>query len=95
VADAAEPVGAGSLQSFQHGLNSVTQIQVGVSYDGGSGASRAVHSVGASGGDTLDEFNLAYGFHLFRAGGPVHRPGLNKHGRSHIVAAVHVVGQFV
>ena len=65
------------------------------SANGMYGPGRAAAAIVGHANLNLGEFNLAYGFHLLRAGRPVHGPGLNKHCRSHVVATVHVIGQFV
>ena len=95
VADAPEPVGAGGLESFQDRLNAVAQVQVGVAHDGRRGPAGPVESRGAGGGQTLDKLDLAHGLHLVRSAGAVHGAGLDEYGRSDVVAAVHVVGQFL
>ena len=56
-----EPVGAGGPQGFQHGLNPVAQLQVGVTDDGGGGPGGTVKTAGAGGGKTLDELHLTHG----------------------------------
>ena len=43
----------------------------------------------------MDEFHLAHRLHLVRPVDAVHGPGLYKHGGTHVMAAVHVVGQLV
>ena len=95
VADAAEPVGTGCLQGLQNGFYAVAQVQVGVTDDGGGGASRSVEPCCTGGGQTLDEFNLANRLHLVRPVDAVHGPCLHKNGGAHVVAAVHIVSQLV
>jgi len=95
VAYAAKPVGASRLKRFQHRFNSFAQVQVGVT-DYGCGSTAGTVKAGCAGcGQPLDEFNFADGAHLLRPVSTVHRPCLNKHGRTHVVTAVNVIGQLV
>ena len=95
MADPPKPVGAGRLQRIQHGLDPVAQLQVGVADDGRRCPAGAVETAGAGGGLTLHKFYFADGSQLFGAFGAVHRPCLNEHGGTHVVAAVDVRGQLV
>ena len=95
MADAPKPVGAGRLQRLQHRCDPVAQVQVGVADDGGGRPAGAVQPAGAGRGQPLDEFDLPHGTHLLRAVRAVHRAGLDKHGGTHVVAAVDVGGQLV
>ena len=95
VADAPETVGAGRLQRLQHRAHVLAQVKVGVADDGCRRLAGAIQPVVAGGRQALHELNLAHRAHFLRAAGPVHRAGLDEHGRADVVAAVDVVGQFV
>jgi hypothetical protein len=88
VPDASEPVGAGSLQRFQHWLCSLAQIQVGVTDDGCRRSRGTIDTAGAGSGQPLGELHFANRPHLFWSVGAVHRSGLDKDGGLDVVAAV-------
>ena len=83
----AESVGAGGLQGFQHGLNSVSQLQVGVTDDGGGGPGGAVKTAGAGRRQTLDELYFTDRAQLLRSVRAVHPSCLNEHSGPDGVAA--------
>src|SRR6266851_3820229 len=63
--------------------------------DGGGGPAGAIQAAGAGGRQPLDKFNLPHRAQLHRAIRAVHGAGLDKHGCTHVVAAVHIGDQLV
>ena len=95
MADAPEPVGTGRLQCLENRGDAVTQQQIGVSDDCCGGPSGAVETTRARCSQPLYELNLANWAHLLGTLRAVHGTRFNEHGGTHVVAAAHVIGQFV
>ncbi len=95
VADAPKPVGTGSLEGFQHRLNLLAQIEIGMAHYGGGGPAGSINTAGAGRGQALHKLHLADGPHLLGAIRPVHGSSLDKHRGADIMAAAYVVQQLV
>ena len=59
MADAAKPIGAGGLQSLQHGRHPVCELQIGIADDRRCRPARAVEPGGAGCCQALHELDLA------------------------------------
>ena len=91
--DATEPGGAGGLHRVEHWRNPLAQFQIGVANNGRGHLGTTVLTTGAFRRQPLDEFDFTNRTHLLRAVGAVPRFDLDKHGRTHVVPTVQILGQ--
>jgi hypothetical protein len=95
VSDASQPVGAGGVERLQHRCDPVAEVQVGMADNGGGSPAGAIQATGAGGGQPLDKLDLPHRAQLHWPIRTVHGTRLNKHGRTHVMAAGDVGDQLV
>ena len=76
------------------GLRAIAKKKIDMADDAGAGSRRTIETACAHGGAAIDKFGLADRSVRDRTVCAIHRRGLHKHCRFHIVAGVHVGEEF-
>ena len=92
--DAAEATVAGGDMGLEHRPGTIAKEKINMADDAGACSRRSIETACAHGGAAIDKFGLADRSVLDRAVCAIHRRGLHKHCRFHVVAGVHVGEEF-